>query len=123
MTHDSIDHVDAPGFFRTARRSYSRAIEPGHKDRACYTQAIEGGSARVISDENVQGAVPTADGKFVFGFSDVVALYPVDGQGSAAKRSGHTPAMTLWLASRRMGGRRSVTTAANFYPCKSFGWI
>jgi hypothetical protein len=30
----------------------------------------------------VSGFIPTADGKFVFGFSDSVALYPVDGQGA-----------------------------------------
>jgi hypothetical protein len=26
--------------------------------------------------------IPTTDGKFVFGFSDAVALYPVDGRGT-----------------------------------------
>ncbi len=80
ITHDSIDHVDAR-FLPDGKAVVFTGIEPGHKPRI-YTQAIEGGSARVISDENVQGAVPTADGKFVFGFSDVVALYPIDGQGS-----------------------------------------
>jgi hypothetical protein len=30
----------------------------------------------------VSGSVPTADGKFVFGLSDSVALYPVDAQGA-----------------------------------------
>jgi serine/threonine protein kinase/WD40 repeat protein len=79
ITHDSIDHVDAR-FLPGGKAVAFTGIEPGHKARI-YTQSIEGGSARAISEENVQGAVPTADGKFVFGFSDVVALYPVDGQG------------------------------------------
>jgi hypothetical protein len=45
-------------------------------------QAIVSGTALPISPEGVSGFVPTADGKFVFGFSDSVALYPVDGQGA-----------------------------------------
>jgi eukaryotic-like serine/threonine-protein kinase len=79
ITHDSIEHVYAR-FLPGGKAVVFTGIEPGHKPRI-YTQTLEGGSARAISDENVQGAVPTADGKFVFGFSDVVALYPVDGQG------------------------------------------
>jgi hypothetical protein len=55
--------------------------EPGHKSRI-YVQAINSGSPRPISPEGVNGFVPTADGKFVFGFSDSVALYPIDGQGA-----------------------------------------
>ena len=43
-------------------------------------QAIDSGTARPISPEEVSGFAPTPDGKFVFGFSDSVALYPVDGQ-------------------------------------------
>ena len=33
----------------------------------------------------MSGFVPTADGKFVFGFSDSVALYPVDGHSLDGK--------------------------------------
>jgi hypothetical protein len=54
-------------------------------------QAIDSGSARPISPEGVSGFVPTPDGKFVFGFSDSVALYPVDGQGAPRPVSGIHP--------------------------------
>jgi hypothetical protein len=65
-------------------------IEPGHKPRI-YTQAIGDGSPPAISPEGVRGAVPTADGRFVFGFADAVALYPVDGQGAPRPIPGMHP--------------------------------
>jgi hypothetical protein len=34
---------------------------------------------------------PTADGKFIFGFSDAVVLYPVDGQGAPHRAPGIHP--------------------------------
>ena len=79
ITHDSIDHTDVR-FLPDGKSIVFSGIEPGHKPRI-YTQAIAAGSPRAISPEGVRGAVPTADGKFVFGFSDAVSLYPVDGQG------------------------------------------
>jgi Tol biopolymer transport system component len=80
ITQDSIDHEDAR-FLPDGKGVVFTGIEPGHK-RRIYVQAIGEGSPRAISPEGVRGAIPTADGKFVFGFSDVVALYPVDGQGT-----------------------------------------
>jgi hypothetical protein len=61
---------------------FSKVVfKPGHKSRI-YVQAINSGSPRPISPEGVNGFIPTGDGKFVFGFSDSVALYPIDGQGA-----------------------------------------
>jgi hypothetical protein len=39
----------------------------------------------------VTGVFPTADGKFIFGFSDAVALYPVDGHGTPHPTPGIHP--------------------------------
>jgi eukaryotic-like serine/threonine-protein kinase len=80
ITHDSIDRSYAR-FLPDGKNVVFSGTEPGHKSRI-YVQAIDSGSARPISPEGVSGSVPTADGKFVFGFSDSVALYPVDGQGA-----------------------------------------
>jgi serine/threonine protein kinase/Tol biopolymer transport system component len=80
ITRDSIDHTDAR-FLPDGKGIVFTGIEPGHKARI-YTQAIGSSSPRAISPEGVTGVVPTADGKFVFGFSDTVALYPVGGQGT-----------------------------------------
>jgi len=80
ITHDSIDRSYAR-FLPDGKNVGFSGTEPGHKSRI-YVQAIDSGSARPISPEGVVGFVSTADGKFVFGFSDSVALYPVDGQGA-----------------------------------------
>jgi serine/threonine protein kinase len=80
ITHDSIDHADAH-FLPDGKGVVFTGIEPGHKPRI-YTQVIGADSPRPISPEGVIGAILTADGKFVFGFSDVVALYPLDGHGA-----------------------------------------
>jgi eukaryotic-like serine/threonine-protein kinase len=80
ITQDSIDHTDAR-FLPDGKSIVFTGSEPGHKARI-YTQAIGSSSPRAISPEGVTGVVPTADGRFVFGFSDAVALYPVDGQGA-----------------------------------------
>jgi serine/threonine protein kinase/Tol biopolymer transport system component len=80
ITHDSIDRSYAR-FLPDGKNVVFNGTEPGHKSRI-YVQAINKGTARPISPEGVSGFVPTADGKFVFGFSDSVALYPVDGQGA-----------------------------------------
>jgi Tol biopolymer transport system component len=80
ITHDSIAHADAR-FLPDGKGVVFTGTEPGHKPRI-YTQAIGSGSPRAISPEGVSGATPTADGKFVFGLSDIVALYPVDGKGA-----------------------------------------
>src|SRR5215470_10798997 len=80
ITHDSIDRSYAR-FLPDGKNVVCSGTEPGHKSRI-YVQAIDSGTARPISPEGVSGFVPTADGKFVFGFSDSVALYPVDGQGA-----------------------------------------
>jgi serine/threonine protein kinase len=80
ITHDSIDHADFQ-FLPDGKAVVFNGSEPGHKPRI-YTQAIGSSSPRAISPEGVSGAAPSAEGKFVFGFSDAVALYPVDGQGA-----------------------------------------
>jgi serine/threonine protein kinase/Tol biopolymer transport system component len=80
ITQDSIDHADAR-FLPDGKSVVFTGMEPGHKPRI-YTQSIGASSPRAISPEGVKGMVPTADGKFVFGFSDEVSLYPVDGQGA-----------------------------------------
>jgi serine/threonine protein kinase len=80
ITHDSIDHGQGR-FLPDGKTVVFSGTEPGHKSRI-WVQAIDSSSARAISPEGVDGFIPTADGKFVFGFSDAVALYPVDGQGA-----------------------------------------
>jgi len=79
ITHDLIDRGRAR-FFPDGTNVVFTGTEPGHKSRI-YVQAIDSGTARPISPEGVSGFVPTPDGKFVFGLSDSVALYPVDGHG------------------------------------------
>ena len=81
ITHDSIQHKEA-GFLPDGKGVVFTGIESGHKSRI-YVQAIGDARPRAISPEGVHGSIPTADGKSVFGFSDEVALYPVDAQGSA----------------------------------------
>jgi serine/threonine protein kinase/Tol biopolymer transport system component len=80
ITHDAIDRSYAR-FLPDGKNVVFSGTEPGHKSRI-YVQAIDSGTARPISPEGVSGFVPTADGKFVFGSSDSVALYPVDGQAA-----------------------------------------
>jgi len=80
ITNDSIDRSYAR-FLPDGKNVVFTGTEPGRKSRI-YVQAIDSGTARAISPEGVSGFVPTADGKFVFGFSDSVALYPVDGNGT-----------------------------------------
>ncbi len=96
ITQDSIDHEDAR-FLPDGKAVVFTGIEPGHKPRI-YVQAIGAASPRPISPEGVSGGMgynaatsPTADGKFVFGFSDAVALYPVDGQGAPRPVPGLRP--------------------------------
>lgn len=89
ITHDSIDHAEAR-FLPGGKGVVFTGVEPGHKPRI-YTQTIGAGTPRAISPEGVRGKVPTADGRFVFGFSDVVALYPVDGQGAPRALHGMYP--------------------------------
>ena len=62
-------------------------------------QAIVSGTARPISPAGVSGFVPTADGKFVFGFSDSVVLYPVDGQGAPRPATGIHPNEAIFSVS------------------------
>jgi serine/threonine protein kinase/Tol biopolymer transport system component len=80
ITHDAIEHDDGR-FLPDGKSIAFTGNESGHKSRI-YVQAIGSDSPRAISPEGVQGKISTADGKFVFGFSDKVALYPVDGQGA-----------------------------------------
>ena len=89
ITQDAIDHSNGR-FLPDGTSIVFTGAEPGHKDRI-YVQAIGSNSPRSISPEGVTGVFPTADGKFIFGFSDAVALYPVDGQGTPHPASGvHT---------------------------------
>ena len=97
ITHDSIDRSNAR-FLPDGKNLVFSGTEPGHKPRI-YVQAIDSGTARAISPEGVTGFVPTPDGKFVFGFSDAVALYPVDGEGSARPVPGIHPSETIFSVS------------------------
>lgn len=97
ITHDSIDRSDAR-FLPDGKNVVFTGTEPGRKSRI-YVQAIDSGTARPISPEGVSGFVPTADGKFVFGFAESVALYPVDGQGAPRPVPGIHPDETIFSAS------------------------
>jgi eukaryotic-like serine/threonine-protein kinase len=97
ITHDSIDRGRAR-FLPDGKNVVFTGTEPGHKSRI-YAQAIDSGTARPISPEGVSGFVPTADGKFVFGSSDSVALYPVDGQGAPRPAPGIHPDETIFSVS------------------------
>ena len=97
ITHDSIDRGRAR-FLPDGKNLVFTGTEPGHKSRI-YLQATDWGTARPISPEGVSGFVPTADGKFVFGVSDSVALYPVDGQESPRPVPGIHPGEAIFSAS------------------------
>ena len=97
ITHDSIDRSYAR-FLPDGENVVFSGTEPGHKSRI-YVQAINSGTARPISREGVSGFVPTVDGKFVFGSSDSVALYPVDGQGAPRPVPGIHPDETIFSVS------------------------
>jgi len=97
ITHDSIDRSNAR-FLPDGKNVVFSGTELGHKSRI-YVQAIDSGTARPISPEGVSGFVPTADGKFVFGFSDSVALYPVDGQGAPRPAPGIHPNEVIFSVS------------------------
>jgi eukaryotic-like serine/threonine-protein kinase len=101
ITQDSIDHTDAR-FLPDGNAIVFTGTEPGHRARI-YTQAVGSSIARAISPEGVTGAVPTSDGKFVFGFSDRVLLYPVDGRGELRTVSGIHPDESI--AAVLSGGR------------------
>jgi serine/threonine protein kinase len=90
ITQDSINHTDDARFLPDGNTIVFTGAEPGCKPRI-YTQAIGSNTARAISPEGVKGATPTADGKFVFGFSDGVSLYSVDGQSTPRKVLGIHP--------------------------------
>jgi len=97
ITHDSIDRAYAR-FLPDGKNVVFSGAEPGRKSRI-YVQAIDSGTARPISSEGVSGFVPTADGKFVFGFSDSVALYPVDGRGAPRPVPGIHPDEVIFSVS------------------------
>jgi serine/threonine protein kinase len=97
ITHDSIDHAYAR-FLPDGTNVVFTGTEPDHKSRI-YVQAIDSGTARPISPEGVNGFVPTTDGKFVFGFSDSVTLYPVDGRGAPHPVPGIHPNEAIFSAS------------------------
>ena len=97
ITHDSIDRSYAR-FLPDGKNVVFSGTQPGHKSRI-YVQAIDSGTARPISPEGVSGFVPTADGKFVFGFSDSVALYPVGGQGAPRAVPGIHPDEAIFSVS------------------------
>jgi serine/threonine protein kinase len=97
ITDDFIDRGRA-SFLPDGKNVVFAGTEPGHKSRI-YVQAIESGVARPISPEGVDGFVPTADGKFVFGLADSVAMYPVDGQGTPRPVPGIHPEETIFSAS------------------------
>jgi len=111
VTHDAIDRSNA-GFLPDGKNIVFSGTEPGHKSRI-YVQAIDSGTARPISPEGVNGFVPTADGKFVFGFSDSVALYPVDGQGAPRLVPGVHPDESIFSVSR--DGRSALVGVLGSY--------
>jgi serine/threonine protein kinase len=111
ITHDSIDRAYAR-FLPDGENVVFSGTEPGHKLRI-YVQAIDSGTARPISPEGVNGFVPTADGKFVFGFSDFVALYPVDGQGAPRLVPGIHPNEAILSVSR--DGRSALVAVLGSY--------
>jgi len=76
ITHDAIEHADAR-FLPGSKAVVFTGTEPGQKPRI-YTQLIGADKPRAISPQGVKGMIPTADGKFVFGFSDAVSLYPIN---------------------------------------------
>jgi serine/threonine protein kinase/dipeptidyl aminopeptidase/acylaminoacyl peptidase len=97
ITHDSIDRSNAR-FLPAGKNVVFSGSEPGHNSRI-YVQAIDSGTARPISPEGVSGFVPTPDGRFVFGSSDSVALYPVDGQGAPRPVPGIHPEEAIFSVS------------------------
>jgi Tol biopolymer transport system component len=97
ISHDSIDRRRAR-FLPDGKNVVFTGTEPGHKSRL-YVQAIDSGTARPISPEGVSGDFPTADGKFVFGFTDSVALYSVDGQGAPRPVPGIHPDEAIFSVS------------------------
>jgi|tagenome__1003787_1003787.scaffolds.fasta_scaffold20974198_2 serine/threonine protein kinase len=111
ITHDSIDRSYAR-FLPDGKNVVFSGSEPGHNSRI-YVQAIDSGTARPISPEGVSGSVPTADGKFVFGFSDSVALYPVDGQGAPRLVPGIHPDEAIFSVSR--DGRSALVGVLGSY--------
>src|SRR6185437_6184668 len=111
ITHDSIDRSYAR-FLPDGKNVVFSGREPGHKLRI-YVQAIDSGTARPISPEGVSGFVPTAEGKFVFGFSDSVALYPVDGQGAPRLVPGIHPDEAIFAVSR--DGRSALVGVLGSY--------
>jgi eukaryotic-like serine/threonine-protein kinase len=111
ITQDSIDRSYAR-FLPDGKNVVFSGTEPGHNPRI-YVQAVESGTARPISPEGVSGFVPTADGKFVFGFSDSVALYPVDGQGPTRLVPGIHPDEAIFSVSR--DGRSALVGVLGSY--------
>jgi Tol biopolymer transport system component len=111
ITHDSIDRSDAH-FLPDGKNVVFSGTEAGHKLRI-YVQAIDSGTARPISPEGVSGSVATADGKFVFGFSDSVSLYPVDGQGAPRPVPGIHPNEAILSVSR--DGRSALVAVLGSY--------
>ena len=97
ITHDSIDRGRAR-FLPDGKNVVFTGTEPGHKSRI-YVQGIDSGTARPISPEGVSGFFPTPDGKSVFGVSDSVALYPVDGQGAPRPVPGIHPNESIFSVS------------------------
>jgi hypothetical protein len=111
ITHDSIDRGRA-GFLPDGKNVVFTGTEPGHKSRV-YVQAVESGTARPISPEGVNGFIPTADGKFVYGFSDSVALYPIDGQEAPRPVPGIHPDELIFSVSR--DGRSALVGVLGSY--------
>jgi eukaryotic-like serine/threonine-protein kinase len=97
ITHDSIDRGRAR-FLPDGKNVVFTGTEPRHKSRI-YVQGIDSGTARPISPEGVSGFFPTPDGKSVFGVSDSVALYPVDGQGGPRPVPGIHPNESIFSVS------------------------
>ena len=111
ITHDSIDRGRAR-FLPDGKNVVFTGTEPGHKSRI-YVQAIDSGTARPISPEGVSGFVPTADGKFVFGVSDSVALYPWMVRERPARFPAFIPRRKSFLC-RLTGARRWLGCSSSY---------
>ena len=109
ITHDKISHQEAH-FLPDGKAVLFTGIEPGLKPRI-YFQKLGESVPRPISPEGVRGSVPTADGKSVFGFSDTVALYPIDGLGSTRSLTGILP--DDQIAAVRPDGRSVLVVSAD----------
>ena len=115
ITQDAIEHASAR-FLPGSKAVVFTGTEPGQKPRI-YTQVIGADKPRAISPQGVKGMIPTADGKFVFGFSDAVSLYPVNSLGAPRAVPGIRPDDSI-VSVFSDGGSVLVQPNSNRLPCE-----